>query len=525
MTTRLSLVAFTSAALVACGHEVEPSDVKLVGVGHDPQSIGPEPRYYGGLVEYNFVDFAGGALTLGPLQLLATTEVGPALAGYAPPYKAVSGLSFLFDDLVADPAAHYAALGVPPGVPDTCWTNFEPLAYLATSTVDAGSALALVSTDGEVQYQFGRYPEQYPPDPQDVFVYYIGVETYASSPLVAFEGSDGLDPRSLEPRVVRSVNYAPGAEMELVFFGGLPPENAPVSSIPLPSRAVPNEPFKLPAEPSGLMLEWAGRLYDGTGAYVGDAGADAPARTCVQFLPGATPPAQPADCSQDADGDQQVDLPQPASDRSTFEGQIYTGPWDSPNQAVTFKWNPGSGEESVVLNLRFLGPVDRTDEGYLVGGVRVDPTSDVNGDWDDVVEETPLEGATGEVPQGWRPPEACLDVDSVEWHFDNTLVEGYGLESDPLKRHMRGDPYSKLVEVSCLLADDGEFTLTMAEHLADAWEYAQRKDAQGALFMFSRATEAEWVVPAVKDQADYRRETSPLQIRSSAVKMGRFWME
>ena len=42
----------------------------------------------------------------------------------------------------------------------------------------------------------------------------------------------------------------------------------------------------------------------------------------------------------------------------------------------------------------------------------------------------------------------------------------------------RGDPSSNLAEVSCLVADDGEFDLTMA-HLEEAIAYVERNGGAG----------------------------------------------
>ena len=85
------------ASSAGCGRAVETSDVKLVGVGNNPDEIGPAPTPYGGLVEYNHVDFSGGALPLGAMGLSSYTEAGPSILNMEPPYGAVFGLSYIFD--------------------------------------------------------------------------------------------------------------------------------------------------------------------------------------------------------------------------------------------------------------------------------------------------------------------------------------------------------------------------------------------------------------------------------------------
>ena len=89
---------------------------------------------------------------------------------------------------------------------------------------------------------------------------------------------------------------------------------------------------------------------------------------------------------------------------------------------------------------------------------------------------------------------------------------------------LRGDPNFNLVEVSCRLHDDGEFTLTN-EHLADAVAYATRNAADGALFTFGRFTQAAAPVPDVMDPRGNRKVVTPVLLKSHAVKMGRFWWE
>ena len=79
--------------LLACAPDYQDVAVKTVGVGYDPEQIGPSPTPYGGVVEYSWVNFAGGGLSLALMQLGSFDEVGPNMVGFAPPYAAVYGFS------------------------------------------------------------------------------------------------------------------------------------------------------------------------------------------------------------------------------------------------------------------------------------------------------------------------------------------------------------------------------------------------------------------------------------------------
>lgn len=506
--TRLTLAALGLAALAACGRPVQPADVRFAGVGLNPDEIGPAPELAGGYIEYDWVNFAGGGLSLASLGLVSFDEVGPDLAGFKPPYAAVYGLAFIFDELVPAPDAQYGNFGKPPEVEDACWTNLEPATALSAGLTEVGSSITIATDDGSMEYSLGRYPEIYPPDPQDIFVYYIGVEAWHATPLQSYvPDSTG----ALQSAVIAPVNFTHGAEVRFSFPGGLPPVEAPVASIPRPSSAVANEPFLLPTRAQNLHLQWDGPTW-GPGGSAGEVGAWS---SCVAFV--GEPISQD---TYDALTEEQkaalcADYPEPPADSLSYPGQLYTGPWDTTEGEVTFRWSPNAAgaHETVSLSVRFLGPIDPTDESFLVAQVPLQSTQEIEQEWafaqEDgfVPEGTPL-------PQGYRSPLAC-DED-IEYIFDPAL-EGTGTS-------LQGDPSWNLAEVSCRLADDGEFTLTV-EHLESALAYAARKGATGAVFSFTRSTEQEAVVPPVKDSVGMKVETSPVIFRSNSTEIGRFWVD
>ena len=79
-----------------------------------------------------------------------------------------------------------------------------------------------------------------------------------------------------------------------------------------------------------------------------------------------------------------------------------------------------------------------------------------------------------------------------------------------------------MAEVTCRLADDGEFELT-DDLMAKAYEYAQQYGAEGAVFLFGRTNAVEAEVPDVKNAYDHRRVITPVLVNARTIEMGRFW--
>jgi len=209
-------------------------------------------------------------------------------------------------------------------------------------------------------------------------------------------------------------------------------------------------------------------------------------------------------------------------------GQIYTGPWDAADGSVHLEWvaaEEGNSNGQVVLNIRLLGQVDVEDEYMVVERVRTsaeDTPKKIKEKWDKGVENGTL---AGDLPDGFREALPCEDEDNVEYVFNPTLghVDENGNLTDVIPT-LQGDPNNLLAEVSCLLDDDGSFELSM-DHIQDAYDYAQSKGFTGSLFSIGRANSTAMTVPDVRDQNHLRREVSPILLRSSAIKMGRFWVQ
>jgi hypothetical protein len=78
--------------------------------------------------------------------------------------------------------------------------------------------------------------------------------------------------------------------------------------------------------------------------------------------------------------------------------------------------------------------------------------------------------------------------------------------------------------VTCLLEDDGEFSLT-TEHLERALEHAEVDPIGGVVFFLQRMSTTEADVPPAKNRWNQRLDIAPVKVVAQTIKIGRFWWE
>ena len=478
--TRLGLSSLVLLILAGCGRSTTESDVKLVGVGYSPDEIGPAPTAYGGTMEYNWLNFAGAGLNLGFAGLLSTEEVGGG-SGFKPPYALVYSFGYIFDTKLTG----VESISVVPAAPtalDSCYTSYEAQGPMGSfTTVDVGDSVEWVLPDAEESSRMvvDRTPADYPTNPQDLFVYYFGLESWRPEAVISRVPGASDDPLDMEDYILRSSNFPFTEEVEWRFPGALVPFEAPVGSIPLPSTAGPegSPTISLPARSEGVMMSWTGPRYDYQGELV-EGYETGEQKTCLEYTrPVDEAPAAVADCAEATT----------ISSGDTLLGQIYTGPWDSDNGEVAFTWEvpeDASANEQLSLTVRFLAEIDQEADSYQVRMAH---------------------------------DRSALACEEGEWTFDPDLTY-----RDEFVTQMRGDPQHTLVEVTCRVQDDGEFVLT-TDQLADAMSIADAKNAQGSVFFFTRTSTSGAIVPDAKDSYDKRRAISPVLLSARTVEMGRFW--
>jgi hypothetical protein len=199
---------------------------------------------------------------------------------------------------------------------------------------------------------------------------------------------------------------------------------------------------------------------------------------------------------------------------------MYTGPWDTADGKVTVEWipRPSSSNETVSISVRFLGPLDETDDSLVEEVVTVSKTPQAEEAWERAIRNN-------EIPEGTECPEeghrSALPCDEdIDFVFDEKYRKGDGYISS-----LQGNPLKNLTEVTCSVDDaSGYFEITN-EVLADAMKYAKQHGAKGAIFYVNRSTKTELEIPDVRDRIGNRRVTSELLVTSNAVQIGRFWVD
>jgi hypothetical protein len=486
-------IGIAALALLSCGRETVDAELKGVGVGMNPEEIGPAPTAYGGVIEYNHVEFGGGGLPLALMGLSGLTEVGPDLISFQPPYSAILGFSYMFDEMLPAADTFTFVVPVPPTADDHCYTQFEPVGPIGSfTTVDVGDYMEFRdASDGSSVLKLGRYPGDYPPDPQDLFVYYIGLESFVPGVREHLVPSDAApdDPLAMESVSYRSNNFPFGQDVSLNFPGGFTQFDQPVSSIPRPSSSVPENILTLPEEMGDVLLSWNGPKYSWDRAVGEWARADVEQQSsCFEFYRAPDEmPLSPEDCATPAS------LPSGELDYNTFKGQMYTGPWETDG-GVNLQWDVGESDDDLVLSVRFLAEFDYTDPGFSYPAVQ-----ESNGEY--------------------RRAQICEEgAENTEFLFD----EDRYTENGKISATLQGDPSSRMAEVTCRLKNDGDFTLT-EEMLESAMAFSQPRGVGGVVFYLARGTEAEAVVPAAKDQYDQRHDISPVRLAGKSIRIGRFW--
>ncbi len=560
MRTAFSHSVVLALLLAGCGRDITNSQVKMVGVGYNPDEIGPAPTPYGGVIEYNWINYAGAGLSLGFSGLLSFDEVTPNDLYFEPPLALIYGFSYIFD-VMLDGTASVGSVQPAPTALDSCYTVFEGTGPIGSfNTTDVGTHMQFTTddcgdgvdndgdgaTDGQdgecatssaesglpASFRLDRMPEDYPPDTQDMFIYYSSISGWRHTPAMGWAPGESNSASDMEQVILRPANFPFGEQMQFGFPGGVAGEHDPVGSLPLPSSAVGEDSIPritMPNRQQGVMLSWNGPRYDSSGTIIGgDVTRACEEQTEDTGWDGGNQQACLVYHRPDEVDDKPLGAPASAYDCAPDyeytggEGQIYTGPWDTEDGQVDFQWVVPTDEqgehlnpdEVVTLSIRVLGAVDREDMEYFGKYM-------VNG------------SAAGGDPRCGRETMSC---EEGEWVFDPSLLDpdwtgsggddvGCGdlpLDEAPTVPTMQGDPFHTVAEVTCRLEDDGQFTLTN-DMLESALSMGQSMGAEGVVFFFSRSTLLDAEVPDVKDAYDNRRKISPVMLAARTMEMGRFW--
>jgi len=541
MNPGLSRVALL-ALLFGCGRDAENEQYKTPGVGLNPDEIGPSPASQGGLIEYHHIEFAGAALPLGITGLVSFDPVGPDSLSMLPPYVMVYGSGFVLSSDIPKMDVAFGTFGIPLNTPDSCYTNFEPRAYLNTMA-DVGGAITFQGDD--FVYRLDRRPGMYAEANQEnLFPYYSQIAALRESALVAPLPPDDSGTFDVQSRqVIRPANWKHGAEVEVSFPGGIPPEDASVSSIPMPLKAGGGDTVHaLPGAPDGVMMTWDGPLYDAAGNEIGTGEQ----RRCLTFADLSYTPDTPEDCLP-------ANLPDPAATTAVadilstsgevvlpkLQGQMYTGPWDSET-GVTFSWPEGATfgtNETVVIGVRLLGEVDLDSQYKQVVRIPVTPSDNAELRWNMFRDSPAYEDRQGNgyIYDGAEMPREDLYRDALaceseadgdfEWEPDPTLYLEEGNPESGYITSLQGEPTYTVTETICNVPTSSNSYTIDADTLKYALDYGELHGASGAVFYFARTTTKDLKTPPVRDRYGNRKDISDVRLLSSSVKIGRFWWE
>lgn len=522
---RTSSTLLCMMLLAGCGRETSTTGYKLAGVGTNPDEIDPSPTDYSGIISYDWIEFSGAALPLGLVGLVSFEGVAPSdVTPFEPPYAVVYASGLVMDGNLPATDALFGNFGVAPEVEGRCHTIYEPASYVS-GLADVGSYINIENSDGDAGVSIGRRPLAYPPDVSDVFPTYLALEAWRTGARTYRTAADEeeQDISEMTSTTLNQANYPFGEQVTLSFPGGIPPETATFSSIPVPS-GVEGTPHVLPTRPMGVMMTWSGPQYSSDGIELGSGEVS----TCLQFVPHDDAPETAADC---------LDYQAPADPTSSLDyprGQMYTAPWET-DSGITFSWvaSDDDVDETVSITVRFLGELEKRDDNLVEAVVEVPVTEHAQQQWDALK-------ANGDIPEdaeipeyGRRTARACEEPgEDYKYLFDDSLEQGDGYVSS-----LQGSPFRNMAEVICNVGDapsetvtvGGEdvqiasFTLTRAL-LADAIAYGQQQGAMGAVFYFNRTTKTPLTLPPVRDYQGNRRTTGDVLLVSNAAQLGRFWL-
>jgi hypothetical protein len=540
--TMLSRLALATL-LVGCGRDAANGEYKTPGVGLNPDEIGPSPTPQGGLFEYHHIEFSGAALPLGITGLVSFDAVGPGSLSMLPPYVMVYGQGFVLSSDIPQMDVAFGTFGTPLNTPDACYTNFEPRAYLNTMA-DVGEAISFVG-DG-FQYKLDRRPGMYAENnQQNLFPFYTQIAAKRSTPLTApVAAADGETFNIEDRQVIRHANWKHGAKVEVSFPGGIPPQDASVSSVPMPLKAEgADTDHYLPGAPDGVMMEWEGPIYDEDG----NAGETGTQRRCLMFADLGYEPETPEDCLERnlpsaGDGTAVSDILDGAGGvvLAKLKGQMYTGPWDT-DSGVTFSWPEGqyAANESVVVGVRLLGEVDLDSEYKQVARLPVKPSDNLELRWNMLRRADPDDPDAfpsaydyihedADMPRDtvYRGALACeQEGEDFEWEPDPTLYKVEGEPESGYITSLQGEPTYTVAETVCNVPQSvNEYTIS-SDTLQYALDYGELHGASGAIFYFARTTAKDLDTPAVRDRYGNRKEIADVRVVTSSVKVGRFWWE
>jgi hypothetical protein len=505
---------FATAALLillllpGCARDTSDAGVKPVGVGYEPGDLFPAPEVRGGVVDMTLVQTRGTNLDFGVTGFFGSA--GAFVDTSSDPFDALLSFSYFFAPAIV--AADELSLLTPkgPDLADACFVRTPGRGPLGSfRTVDVGEEMLFTNSNEDPslrsEFVMTRDPSDYPLNTSSVFIYYVGTA-----------------PHRVDDAILPD-NWPFGQDVELQFEGALPPENAPVASIPLPSDAADERAGKEAGHPVVFTPD------DLTGVRISNLTSDEEA-VPMRFEPGA-------------------DLPDPRDG----DGVLHLL-WDAPT-------TEDSGTD-VTISVLLLAHSEGSETMNALGQtttcvpaevMAVDPSRDEawfieynarKQTWCDADFEPDLELGNDEFGldlegvdtchngvdddgEGTCDETGCLADDGVTWLPPDPSCARHNYQtaycgSDNLCYTEGGDRTSDghIAELLCTAKDDGDFVVTA--DLIDELEALSGVPVAGAVLKVLRTSEELIRVPMVRDQVGNEENINPVRLRASQMQFGRF---
>jgi hypothetical protein len=497
--------------LPGCARDTSDAGVKPVGVGYEPGDLFPGPEVRGGVIDMTLVQTRGVNLDFGVTGFFGS--VGAFVDTSSDPFDALLSFSYFFSPAIV--AADELSLLTPkgPDLEDACFVRTPGRGPLGSfRTVDVGEEMVFTNADENPdlrsEFIMTRDPADYPLNTSSVFIYYVGTA-----------------PHRIDDPILPD-NWPFGEVVEMQFEGALPPENAPVASIPLPSDAADERAGKEAGHPRVFTPD------DLRGVRISNR-VDDQGAVSLRFEPGS-------------------DLPDPRSN----DGVLHVV-WDEPTtedagtvltiSILLLAAGEGSQTTNPLGQLTDCVPAEpfavdtvRDDAWFIEYNARKGNWCDSDFEPDlelgndefglDLLGEDTCHNGIDDDGEGTCDESGCLADDGVTWLPPDASCSRHGYKtaycgSDNLCYTQGGDRTSDghIAELLCTARDDGDFIVT--SDLIDELVALSTTEVAGAVLKVVRSSEELIQVPMVRDQIGNEDNINPVRLRASQMQFGRFEWE
>ena len=511
-TSSFLLVALAALLLLpGCARDTSDAGVKPVGVGYEPGDLFPAPEKRGGIVDMTLVQTRGTNLDFGVTGFFGSA--GAFVDNSVDPFDAILAFSYFFAPAIV--AADELSLLTPkgPDLEDACFVRTPGRGPLGSfRTVDVGEQLLFTNASEDpgmrTEFSMPRDPADYPLNTSSVFIYYIGTAPHRVS-----------DP-------ILPDNWPFGEDVELQFEGALPPENAPVASIPLPSDAADERAGKDEGNPSVFTPD------DLSGVKVSNRVDDEGAVT-MRFEPGAALPDPRGN-----DGVLHVTWDEPLTEDA---GTDLTISVLLLGKGEGSKTTNNLGQEDFCVPAEALAvELHRDDAWFIEYAARkanwcdgdFEPDLELGNDEFglDLLGEDTCHNGIDDDGEGTCDETGCMADDGVTWLQPDPSCSRHSYKtsycgSDNLCYTQGGDRTADghVAELICTARDDGDFVVT--SDLIDELVGLSDVEIAGAVLKVVRSSEELIQVPMVRDAIGNEENINPVRLRASQMQFGRFEWE